>query len=310
MRPIEASNRRMTELLNALTTGEGTRPSTLDGVQLMRAALPQPRTPVLYEPSIVIVGQGRKRGYLGGKTYIYDPHNYLVLSVPMPFECETEPGPEGPMLAVSIGIDLSVLSELMMKMDHGRHQLVPHGTYGMCSTPLDLALSEAAVRLLESLASPVDAQVLGPQIMREITYRMLCGEHGNSLRALIALNGRLGQVQRALQRMHASYSQSLDIAGLAADASMSASAFHHHFKAVTATSPVQYLKTIRLHKARMLMVQEGISAGVAAVRVGYESTSQFSREFKRCFGATPREEVTRMRITLGLNSPVAVHLDA
>jgi AraC-like DNA-binding protein len=310
MRPIEASNRRMTELLNALTTGEGTRPSTLDGVQLMRAALPQPRTAVLYEPSIVIVGQGRKRGYLAGRTYIYDPHNYLVLSVPMPFECETEPGPDGPMLAVSIRIDLAVLSELMMKMDHGPRQLAPNGTYGMCSTPLDLALSEATVRLLESLTSPVDAQVLGPQIMREITYRMLCGEHGNSLRALIALNGRLGQIQRALQRMHANYSQTLDIACLAADASMSASAFHHHFKAVTATSPVQYLKTIRLHKARMLMVQEGINAGVAADRVGYESTSQFSREFKRCFGATPREEVTRMRITLGLNSPVAVHFDA
>ena len=187
------------------------------------------------------------------------------------------------MLAVSVGIDLAVLSELMMKMDQGGSSSCRTRTYGMCSTPLDLALSEAAVRLLESLASPVDAQVLGPQIMREIIYRTLSGEQGHSLRALIVFNGRLGQVQRALQRMHASYSQSLDIAGLAADVSMSASAFHHHFKAVTATSPVQYLKTIRLHKARMLMVQEGISAGVAAVRVGYESTSQFSREFKRCF---------------------------
>ena len=154
----------------------------------------------------------------------------------------------------------------------------------MCSTPLDLALSEATVRLLESLASPVDAQVLGPQIMREITYRMLCGEHGNSLRALIALERafRPGTTSAAADACQL-FSELSISPGLAADASMSASAFHHHFKAVTATSPVQYLKTIRLHKARMLMVQEGISAGVAAVRVGYESTSQFSREFKRCF---------------------------
>jgi AraC-like DNA-binding protein len=309
MRSIAESNRRMTELLDAVTTGEGTRPSILDGVRLMRAARPQPRTPVLYEPSIVIVGQGRKRGYLGSQTYTYDPHNYLVLSVPMPFECETEPGPDGPMLAVSIRIDLAVLGELMIRMDCGPLRPGPHGTHGMYSTPLDLALSEATVRLLECLSSPVDAKVLGPQIIREITYRTLCGERGDSLRALIALNGRFGQIQRALQRIHDNYSQTLDIASLAADAGMGVSAFHHNFKAVTSTSPVQYLKTIRLHKARMLMVQEGIGAGMASDRVGYESTSQFSREFKRFFGATPLDEAARVRSMLGLDSPSITQLE-
>ncbi len=308
MRSIEESNRRMTDLLNSVTTGEGARPSILDGVTLIRVERRQPRTPVLYEPSIVIVGQGRKRGYLGGQIYTYDPHNYLVLSVPMPFECETEPGPDGPLLAVSVRIDLAVLSELIMKIDRGQVHPGACATFGMCSTPLDLALSEATVRLLESLSSPVDAQVLGPQIVREIVYRTLTGEQGHSLRALIAVNGRLGQVQRALQKMHDSYSQALDIASLAADVRMSTSAFHHNFKAVTATSPVQYLKTIRLHKARMLMVQEGIGPGIAADRVGYESTSQFSREFKRFFGATPLDEVARMRVTLGLDSHIIAHI--
>jgi len=305
---LSASNRRMTALLQSLTTGEGTRATALDGVKLMRTDHSLPRSPVLYEPGIVIVGQGRKRGHLGSKVFTYDAHNYLVLSVPMPFECEVEVGAAGPLLAVSIRIDLTVLGELLMKMDP--KPVAPgDASCGMYATPLDLALSEATVRLLESLASPADAQVLGPQIVREITYRVLCGEHGGSLRALIALNGRLSQVQRALARMHASYSGALDVAGLAGDAGMSVSAFHHNFKAVTATSPLQYLKSIRLHKARMLMVQEGIGAGVAATRVGYESTSQFSREFKRFFGTTPLDEAARVRVILGLDSAAVARIE-
>jgi AraC-like DNA-binding protein len=309
MSDLQRSNRRMTELLNALTTGEGTRPSILDGVKLLRSDRPLPRMPVLYEPSIVIVGQGRKLGYLGSEVYIYDAHNYLVLSVPMPFECETEPGPRGPLLAVSIRVDLAMLGELLMKMD--RRPLSPDGEnrHGMYSTPLDPALSEATVRLLESLRSPVDAQVLGPQIVREIVYRVVNGERGNSLRALVALNGRLSQIQSVLTSMQANYSQALDVTSLAGNAGMSVSAFHHNFKAVTATSPLQYLKTIRLHKARMLMVQEGIGAGAAADRVGYESTSQFSREFKRFFGTTPLEEADRMRSTLGLDSSAIARIE-
>src|SRR5580704_12821093 len=135
---LQASNRRMTDLLNALATREGVRPSVLDGVKLMRANHSVPRTPVLYEPSIVIVGQGRKRGYLGGRVYTYDPHNYLVLSVPMPFECETEIGPDGPMLAVSIRVELAVLSDLLMKMDRRAMTFEGNDAHAIYSTPLDL----------------------------------------------------------------------------------------------------------------------------------------------------------------------------
>jgi AraC-like DNA-binding protein len=309
MREIEASNRRMTELLNTLAQGEGTRPSILDGVALIRADRPLNRMPVLYEPSIVIVGQGRKRAYLGGAVYTYDPHNYLVLSVPLPVECDTEVDAHGPLLAVSIRVEVAILGELLMKMD--RRPLPPDqdGAHGMSSTPLDLALSNATVRLLESLASPADAQVLGPQITREIVYRVLCGERGNSLRALVAINGRLSQIQRVLTRMHTNYSQAHEVTSLAEDAGMSVSAFHHNFKAITATSPLQYLKTVRLHKARMLMIHEGIGACIAADRVGYESKSQFNREFKRLFEATPIEEASRMREMLGLDSSRIARLE-
>ena len=227
----------------------------------------------------------------------------------MPFECETEVGPHGPLLAVSISVDLAVLSELLMKTDRKPAPPAESDTYAMYSTPLDLALSEATVRLLESLACPTEAQILGPQIMREITYRVLRGARGGSLRALIAMNGRVSRVQRALERMHADYAQEFDVASLAEDSGMSVSAFHHNFKAVTATSPLQYIKTIRLHKARMLMALEGLNAGIAADRAGYQSPSQFSREFKRFFGATPQEEATRVRAMLGLDAPPMVRID-
>jgi AraC-like DNA-binding protein len=160
-------------------------------------------------------------------------------------------------------------------------------------------LSDATVRLLESLGSPADAKVLGPQIVREITYRVLCGMRGGALQALLLMGGTRTQILHILHRMHSDYALSLDVADLADEAGMSVSALHHHFKEVTATSPLRYLKTIRLHKARMLMVQEGMGASIAAERVGYESPSQFSRKFKRLFGAPPVDEAQRVRAMFG-----------
>ena len=306
---LQASNRRMTALLGSLASGQGIQPTILDGVNLMRVSQPIPRMPVLYEPGIVIVGQGRKRGYLGDQVYTYDAHNYLVLSVPLPFECETEASPEEPMLAVSIRVDLGVLAELLMKMDGTHRAGTPALPQGIYSTKLDGKLSETTVRLLECLADRVEARVLGPQIVREITYRVLCGEQGGALRAAAALHSRFGQVNRVLQRIHADYARDLTVEELAETAGMSPSAFHQNFKAVTSTSPMQYLKTIRLHKARMLMVNEGLRAGIAAERVGYESSSQFSREFKRLFGMTPVEGTEGVRRMLGVPAPAVAVLE-
>ena len=297
---LQASNRRMTCLLSALATLDGIHPSAIEGVQLMRASQPIRRSQVLYEPGIVIVGQGRKRGYLGDRVFTYDAHNYLVLSVPLPFDCETEASPEKPLLAVSIRVDLAMLGELLMKMDGAHTAPPPAVPRGIFSTALDLKLSEAAVRLVECLAAPAETRILGPQIVREITYRVLCGEQGGALRAAAALDSRFGQVNRTVQRIHAEYARTLTVEELAETAGMSASAFHQNFKAVTSTSPLQYLKSIRLHKARMMMVHEGLRAGMAAERVGYESSSQFSREFKRLFGASPVEETARVRRMLGV----------
>ncbi len=297
---LAENQKRMTALLETLSAGEGVRPSILDGVKLLRLDTPTPRTPVLYEPSIVIVGRGRKKGYIGETCYVYDPHNYLVLSVPMPFECETEVGPDGPMLGVSVRVDLAVIGELLMKMKRRPAAASDNGPLGICATPLDERMIGAVVRLLECMKSQEEAQILGPQIMREITYYVLCGKHGGALQALITMNSNVGQIQRALHKMQSELDSPLDIATLAEEVGMSQSSFHHIFKSITASSPLQYLKTLRLHKAKMLMVHEGLSAGEAAQKVGYESASQFSREFKRFFGATPLAEAAAVRSRFGI----------
>ena len=171
----------------------------------------------------------------------------------------------------------------------------PRGIY---ATPLNAALGGAVIRLLECLGDATEARILGPQIVREIVYRVLCGEQGNALRALAVRHTHFARIGKVLRRVHTEFSCPLDVETLAEEASMSVSTFHHHFKAVTSTSPLQYVKTIRLHQARLLMVHEGLNAGVAAQRVGYESPSQFSREFKRLFGSNPSTEAARVRAAL------------
>ena len=300
-RETEATKKgRLVELLSSLATEEGFTPSRLVEVQFFRASNPAPRTPVAYDPCIVIVGQGRKRGYLGDQIFIYDPYNYLVLSVPLPFECETEASPEEPLLAVMLQVDHASLGELLMAMDDdsGMSMQVPRGVY---SKPLTDELISATIRLLECLKNPLDTRILGKQIMREIIYRVLCGEQGGALRMLAARHSQFGQIAKVLRRIHSEYNTKLDIESLASEANMSVSIFHHYFKAVAAASPLQYLKSIRLHKARMMMIHDGINASIAAGSVGYESPSQFSREFKRFFGNSPMDEAVKMRAIAGIN---------
>lgn len=293
----EHRRRRMTTLVKALAPTEGYTQTLLKGVRLMRADRGIERTPVLYEPSIVVVVSGGKRGFVGDKVYNYDAQEFLVLSVPLPFESQTLATPEEPMLAVSIPIDLSVTADLLIALQSRYLERVAPPA-GICSTRLDAPLSDAVLRLLEVLASPLEAEILGPSILREIYYRVLTSEQGPAIRAALNHQSYHARINRALRRIHDGFAGDLDVETLASEAGMSVAAFHANFKAVTRTSPIQYLKTVRLHKARLLMIQDGVNASTAAVRVGYESASQFSREFKRFFGRPPAEEASMMRNAL------------
>jgi AraC-like DNA-binding protein len=287
---------RLLVLLESMATSAGFTTSPVDAVKFVRANCSHARAPIVYDPSILIIAQGRKTGYLGGKRYVYDAHNYLVLPVPMPFECTTEATQAKPLLGVSIQVDPVMVGELLLEMDDpgSVNGVVP----GIYSTAMTCELTRATIRLLECLRTPTESRVLGRQMVREIIYRVLCGTQSAALRSVAIRNSHFAQIGKVLRRIHAEYAGPIDIETLAREAGMSLSTFHANFKAVTSTSPLQYVKSIRLHQARLLMVQGGANASTAANQVGYESASQFSREFKRFFGATPAEQAARDRAIL------------
>ena len=279
----------MCSLFSALLPKEGAVDCSVKGVSLFRIEGSFPRTPYSYQPEIIIMGQGEKRVRLGDELFSYDPAHYLVLPVPLPLECEGRTDPGKPILGLTIAIDPIEIGELLVEMEDDRAE-PPNLPKGIYSASMDDALYDATTRLLQALTDPSDVKILAPMIKREIIYRVLQGEKGEILQAVARLNRRFFQIAKVLRRIHDSYGSDFDIERLANELDMSSSTFHSSFKEVTATSPLQYIKNVRLHEARRLMIQDGIAAGMAALKVGYESASQFNREYKRLFGATPAKD--------------------
>lgn len=285
---------RMVALLRSLAPEEGYNLTALPDVRILRSDRTLSRTPVLYDPGIVIVCQGRKRGYFGDQVYVYDEQHYLAVAVPVPFTMETDASPQHPLLAIYMHLDFRVAAELMIQIDQERMPAQDDAPQSMMSSPMDGALRTSVLRFLEAMNKPLDAAVLGPALVRELYFRVLTGAQGNAMRAALAMQGQFGKIGKALRRIHTTYAQPLDIPQLASEAGMSVPTFHSHFKAITHTSPMQYVKSTRLHQARLLMVRQGMTAEAASHAVGYASPSQFNREFKRLFGLTPAAETKRM----------------
>lgn len=290
-----ADQQRMAMLLRNLAPQEGYNLTALSGVRILRSDRLLSRTPVLYDPGIVIVCQGCKRGYFGERIYLYDAQHYLAVSVPVPFVMESDATPEHPLLAIYMHLDFQVAAELMIQIDRLGTPARADAPQSMMSSPMDAALRTSVLRFLEAMNQPLAAAILGPALMRELYFRVLTGPQGNSLRAALAMQGQFGKIGKALRRIHATYAQPLDLTQLAGEAGMSVATFHNHFKAITRTSPMQYVKSTRLHQARLLMVRQGMTAAAASHAVGYESPTQFNREFKRLFGLAPATETRRMR---------------
>ena len=285
---INTSIKQLVELLDQQTDTNGVHESGIDGVKLVRIECPTPKFNIIYKPSIVFVVQGSKKGFLGQEVFNYNAESYMILTVPLPFETQViEASPEAPLLALDIDIDPKALASLLTDMDielQTPAKTVPCSTQ---STPLTEDLVEAATRLLRCTLDPDDCKILGPQIKREILYRILCGEQGESLRGLINRDSKFGRIANAVDFIHAQYGEPMDVDTMAKAANMSVSAFHQHFKKVTSFAPLQYVKSIRLHKARELMVEEGLNVNLVSEKVGYNSIPQFSREFKKFFGVNP-----------------------
>ena len=302
-------NHRLAGMVAGMALQEGFTASALEYVHFMRSERPMQRTPVMYEPCICIIVQGRKRAYLGDAMFVYDARQYLVVSAPLPFEADTEATPDHPMLGIHLGIQQSLAAELALAVQEAQAGVkadAPTKLVGapafMYATTVDNTLAETVLRLLQALASPLEAKILAPAIVREIYFRILMGEQGAAMRAALGQGSHFQKITRALRMIHEGLSNKLDVDSLAHESGMSVPAFHLHFKQVTSTTPIQYIKAMRLHKARLLMIRSGMNAYTASNTVGYESSSQFSREFKRLFGRSPLDEVKQMRSVLRMHN--------
>ncbi|WP_428634017.1 AraC family transcriptional regulator [Sedimenticola sp.] len=249
------------------------------------------RAPVMYEPCIYIVVQGRKVAHLGDESFVYDALNYLVLSVPLPLDCQVlDASRETPYLAVKIGIDTQLLDELSQEIDAFSSTAASAAQRGIFVSSLGEDIKSTLGRLLSYVGQPSSARVLGSLAIKELLFHVLHGAQGDLLRAFAYRDRHNFQIARVINYIQSNYSASLEVAALADRANMSPSSFHSYFKAVTSSTPIQYIKAIRLHEARRRMLYDNQSASDAAYHVGYASPSQFSREYRRMFGVPPSED--------------------
>jgi AraC-like DNA-binding protein len=269
--------------------------TAVPGLSLFRREEPTEPITGMYEPSVCLVAQGAKRVRLGDDIFVYDAHHYLITSVHLPTVVQIiEANPEKPYLGLRLMLDQREISQLMVDSNLPPPR-VQHSSRGMATGEVTLPLLTAIQRLIDLLAEQQDIPILAPIIQREIIYRLLVGDQGERLRQIASAGSQSHQIARAIDWLKGNFSQPLSIDDLAAQVRMSSSTFHHHFRSMTALSPLQFQKQLRLQEARRLMLSERMDAANAAFQVGYESPSQFSREYNRLFGAPPLRDITKLR---------------
>lgn len=246
-------------------------------------------------PAFCVITQGSKEVLLGGDRYQYDPMHYLLATVELPIASQIlEASPEKPFLSLRLDLDPTLVGSVMVEAGYPSAQR-GGSVKAIAVSPLDANLLDAVVRLVRLLDAPSEVHVLAPLIKREIIYRLLMGAQGNRLCQIAVLGGYTHHIARAVDRLRKDFNQPLRIEDIARELGMSVSGFHHHFKSVTAMSPLQFQKQLRLQEARRLMLGQNLDATSAAYRVGYDDASHFNREYKRLFGAPPMRDIERLR---------------
>lgn len=290
----EKNESKLAALIDAATQGETRVDSVVPGLTLHRWEMPTDPASYLMGPSICLIGQGKKRVFLGEEAYVYDAHSYLLTSVDLPLSAHIlDASAEKPYLGVTLALDLTVIADLML--DQGMEApRVPRDRLGLAVSQLSAPLLDAMERLIALQGKPEESAVLAPLIRKEISYRLLTGEQGDRLRHIVSAGSHSYQVARAIDWLKENFRASFKVEDLAARSGLSPSAFHSHFRAMTAMSPLQFQKKMRLSEARRLMFTEHLDAGTAAFEVGYESPSQFSREYRRLFGAPPLRDMKNL----------------
>lgn len=271
-------------------------------LSLFRADEPTQPLPAVYEASLCLIAQGSKCVSLADQSVTYDAEHYLLVSLDLPLiGYVTQASPDAPYLCAKIDIDQSALVDLIM----AEGERAPKANLpALAIYRSDDDLVDAACRLVSLLDRPADIPALAPLIEREILYRLLTGPHGPTLRYMAVADSHLNQVSRAIRTIRSAFDQRLRIEEIAATAGMSPSSLHQHFKAVTRMTPLEHQKQLRLQEARRLMQTEGSTAGSAGFAVGYDSPSQFSREYARLFGAPPRQDLMRLQDSGNILTPL------
>ena len=265
------------------------------GLTLVRRTAPTAPCSMTYEPSVTVIAQGRKRVDLGRTTFIYDASRYLLTSVDLPVVSRViEASEQAPCLALSLKLEMPVVREVLSREEMQVAE-APSDSPGMAVGETTAEFLSACCRLVDLLNTPRDIPFLGGLIQREIVYRILRGAEGARLRGIATLGEQSHRTAKAIAWIGANYAKPLRVEDLAEIAGMGVSTLHHHFRVLTAMSPLQYQKQMRLQAARGRMLMDGMDAASAAFEVGYESASQFNREYSRFFGQPPMRDVRTLR---------------
>ncbi|MBD1852468.1 AraC family transcriptional regulator [Leptolyngbya sp. FACHB-711] len=290
----QANREELTERIARTVSHDGVI-EPLKGLHVYRTSYPSECLHSVSIPSFCVIAQGSKEVLLGSDRYQYDPMHYLLGTVELPIASRIlEASLEKPFLSLRLDLDPTLVGSVMVEAGYPSAQ---RGTSvkAIDVSPLDANLLDATVRFVRLLDSPAEAHVLAPLIKREIIYRLLMGAQGERLRQIAVLGGYTHHIARAVDRLRKNFNQPLRIEDIAHELGMSVSGFHHHFKSVTAMSPLQFQKQLRLQEARRLMLGQNLDATSAAYQVGYDDPSHFNREYKRQFGAPPMRDVERLR---------------
>jgi AraC-like DNA-binding protein len=287
------------ELVERITRAvrEDGKVEPLQGLRLHRASSPTELVHGMSSLAFCVIAQGTKEVFLGDNRYQYDPAHYLLATAELPVVSQIiEASPEQPYLSLRLALEPTLVGSVMVEAGHFSPR--SHADVRAINvSPLDVSLLDAVVRLVRLLDAPAEAPFLAPLVTREIVYRLLMGEQGDRLRHIALQGGHTHRIARAIEWLRNEYDQPLRIDDIARELGMSTSSFHQHFKAVTALSPLQFQKQLRLQEARRLMLGEHLDAASAGHQVGYDDASHFNREYKRLFGLPPMRDVERLRET-------------
>lgn len=282
-------------LIERHVTTDGSHSTAIPALHFTRASMPSSPAHGIQEPALCLVAQGNKVVMLGSEAFTYDPEHFLMVSVGLPVAGRiVGASPECPYLGLRLDLNPKLIAALIVE---GGVPPSPasKAELGLLVGRLDTPLRDAMVRLIRLLEKPEHIPMLAPLVLREILYLLLVGPQGGRLQEIAMMCGQTYHVARAIERLRRDYDKPLRIETIARETGMSVSSLHHQFKAVTAMSPLQYQKQLRLQEARRLMLGEDLDAASACFRVGYESPSQFSREYRRLFGVPPGRDVARLR---------------